>query len=44
MSGFVNRDRKKEKLPQRSGNITFDQVLKIARLIEADGRSLSKTF
>ena len=44
MSGFVNRDRKKEKLPPRSGNITFDQVLKVARLIEADGRSQSKTF
>ena len=44
MGGFVDRDRKKEKLPPRSGNITFDQVLKIARLVEADGRSQSKTF
>ena len=24
MSGFVDRDRKKEKLPARSGNISFD--------------------
>jgi ribosomal protein L11 len=24
MGGFVPRDRKKEKLPMRSGNITFD--------------------
>ena len=39
MGGFVDRDRKKEKLPARSGNISFDQVLKIARLIESDGKS-----
>lgn len=44
MGGFVTRDRKKEKLPNRSGNITFDQVLKVARLIEDDGRSSSKEF
>ena len=44
MGGFVSRDRKKEKLPNRSGNITFDQVLKVARLIEDDGRSTSKEF
>ncbi len=44
MGGFVVRDRKKEKLPSRTGNITFDQVLKVARLMEDDGRSFSKEF
>ena len=44
MGGFVARDRKKEKLPNREGNITFDQVLKVARLIEDDGRSRSLDF
>ena len=27
-----------------SGNIKFDQVLKVARLMEEDGKSNSKTF
>jgi large subunit ribosomal protein L12e len=44
MTGFTMRDRKKEKLPNRSGNITFDQVLKIARLMEEQGKSGSKDF
>lgn len=45
MGGFGGeRDRKKVKLPPRSGNITFDQVLKVARIIESDQRSQSKTF
>ncbi len=44
MGGFAARDRKKEKLPVRTGNITFDQVLKVARLIDEEGKSLSKTF
>ena len=38
------RDRKKEKLPMRSGNITFDQVLKVARLMEDEGKSNSTKF
>ncbi len=33
------RDRKKVKLPARSGNITFDQLLKVARITEAEGKS-----
>ncbi len=44
MGGFVPRDRKKEKLPNRTGNITFDQVLKVARLVESEAKSQSKTF
>ena len=44
MGGFVTRDRKKEKLPNRTGNITFDQVLKVARLVDEEGKTLSKTF
>lgn len=44
MGGFIPRDRKKEKLPMRSGNITFDQVLKVARLVEDEKKSNSKTF
>jgi hypothetical protein len=40
MGGFGGeRDRKKVKLPPRSGNITFDQVLKVARIVEAEGKS-----
>ena len=44
MGGAVPRDRKKEKLETRSGNISFDKVLKIARIVHDDGRSLSKEF
>ena len=44
MGGFVPRDRKKEKLPNRTGNITFDQVLKVARLMEDEGKSNSGSF
>ena len=40
MGGFGGeRDRKKVKLPPRSGNIAFDQVLKVARVVEAEGKS-----
>ena len=44
MGGAIPRDRKKEKLPSREGDIGFDKVLKIARIIHDDGRSLSKEF
>ena len=44
MGGAVPRDRKKEKLPSRSGNISFDKVLKIAKLVHEEGKSLSKDF
>ena len=44
MGGFVPRDRKKEKLPSRSGNINFSQVLKVARLMEDEGKSNSADF
>ena len=44
MGGFKARDRKKEKLEPRSGDISFDSVLKVARLIQEEGRSQSKTF
>ena len=36
------RDRKKEKLPNRKADITMDKVLKVAKLIEAEGKSQSK--
>ena len=38
------RDRKKVKLPPRSGNISFDQLLKVARICEAEGKSNAKGF
>ena len=43
MGGSVARDRKKEKLPNRSGNITFEQVMKIARTLH-ETKSQAKTF
>ena len=44
MGGAVARDRKKEKLPNRSGNIPFAKVLTIAKMIHEEGRSMSKTL
>ena len=44
MGGNVARDRKKEKLPARTGNITFDKVTKIAKIMEDEGKSQSKEF
>eukprot|EP00178_Gracilaria_changii_P015735 TRINITY_DN44167_c0_g1_i1.p1 TRINITY_DN44167_c0_g1~~TRINITY_DN44167_c0_g1_i1.p1 ORF type:complete len:167 (+),score=30.02 TRINITY_DN44167_c0_g1_i1:11-511(+) len=38
------RDRKKEKLENRSGNISFDEVEKIARWMEEEGKSMSKSL
>ena len=43
MGGSVARDRKKEKLPNRSGNIKFEQVLSIARVLH-ESKTLAKTF
>jgi large subunit ribosomal protein L12e len=43
MGDYV-RDRQKQKLTNRSGNISFDQVLKIAKWMEAEGKSRAKTF
>jgi len=42
--GNYQRDRKKQKLENRSGNITFQQVLNIAKLMESEGKSSSKSF
>merc|ERR1712080_586299 len=42
--GNYQRDRKKQKLENRSGNITFQQVKTIAKFQEAQGRSDSKDF
>ena len=42
MNGAKYRDRKKEKLPNRSGNLPFSKILSIAKLIHEEGRSLSK--
>ena len=43
MGQAIGRDRKKEKLPNRTGNITFDKVLKIAKVLH-EGKTLAKTF
>lgn len=43
MGQAIGRDRKKEKLPNRTGNITFDKVVKIAKTLH-DTKSLAKTF
>merc|ERR1712080_401589 len=42
--GNYQRDRKKQKLQNRSGNITFQQVKNIAKAQEAEGKSESKDF
>ena len=44
MNGIKQRDRKKEKLPNRSGNLPFAKILTIAKMIHEDGRSQSKTL
>ena len=44
MGGAIARDRKKEKLPNRTGNIAFAKVLSIAKMIHDDKRSMSKTL
>ena len=43
MGQAIGRDRKKEKLPNRTGNIGFDKVLKIAKVLH-EGKTLAKTF
>ncbi len=43
MGDYV-RDRQKQKLTNRSGNISFEQVLKIAKWMDAEGKSRAKTF
>ena len=42
--GGYERDKKKPKIENRTGNISFQQVLKIAKIAFEDGRSLSKTL
>merc|ERR1711879_830481 len=42
--GNYQRDRKKQKLENRSGNITFQQVLNIAKLLQSEGKSAAKTY
>merc|ERR1712146_57244 len=42
--GNYQRDRKKQKLVNRSGNVTFQQIKNIAKAMEADGKSQAKTF
>ena len=38
------RERAKEKLTNRSGNISYEEVIKIAKWAEKEGKSKSKTF
>ena len=42
--GNYQRDRKKAKLVNRSGNITFQQVKNIAKFMESENRSQAKTY
>merc|ERR1712039_839417 len=42
--GNYQRDRKKQKLENRSGNVTFQQVKNIASFLEKEGRSAAKTY
>merc|ERR1712125_245679 len=42
--GNYQRDRKKQKLENRNGNVTFQQIKTIAKFQEAQGRSDSKDF
>jgi large subunit ribosomal protein L12e len=43
MGDYV-RDRQKQKLVNRSGNISFDEVIKISKWMESEGKSRAKTF
>ena len=43
MGGAVARDRKKEKLPNRNGNIDFKKVVQIAKLLH-ETKTMSKTL
>jgi large subunit ribosomal protein L12e len=43
MGDYV-RDRQKTKLTNRSGNISFEEVKKIAKWMESEGKSRAKTF
>ena len=43
MGGAVARDRKKEKLPNRTGNIDFKKVVQIAKLLH-ETKTMSKTL
>jgi len=42
--GNYQRDRKKQKIGNRSGNVTFQQVKAIAKFQQEEGRSQAKTF
>ena len=42
--GDYERDRKKQKLENRAGNITFQQVLSIAKFLQKEGKSDSREF
>ncbi len=38
------RVRKKPAIEKHTGNLTLDQVKKVAKILDADGKNLSKTF
>lgn len=42
--GDYTRDRQKTKLTNRSGNISYAEVIRIAKWMEAENKSRSKTF
>ena len=43
--GIEARDRKKQQMEtKKGGNLTFDQILKVARLMELENKSRSKEF
>ena len=42
--GNYQRDRKKQKLVNRSGNVTFEQIKNIAKLLQADNKSQARDF
>ena len=42
--GDYQRDRKKQKLANRAGNVTFQQIKNIAKAMQADGKSASREF
>merc|ERR1712151_1426081 len=43
-AGNYQRDRKKQKLQNRTGNVTFQQIKNIAKVQEAEGKSEAKDF
>jgi len=41
---YYERKRKQPQIEKHTGNLTLDQVKKVAKILDLDGKNLSKTF